>query len=92
MMLAYRMAKDPFFDSKSIVIIDKDKKKGNDRTWCFWEKESDEWDSIITKKWNDIFFGANGKMRKIPLHPYSYKMIRSGAFFEKLSNFFLRKY
>lgn len=91
MMLAYRMAKDPFFDSKSIVIIDKDKKKGNDRTWCFWEKESDEWDSIITKKWNDIFFGANGKMRKIPLHPYSYKMIRSGAFFEKLSNYILSK-
>jgi lycopene beta-cyclase len=91
MMLAYRMAKDPFFDSKSIVIIDKDKKKGNDRTWCFWEKESNEWDSIITKKWNDIFFGSKGKMKKIPLHPYSYKMIRSGAFFEKLSNHILSK-
>ena len=71
LMLAYRMAKDPFFDNKSIILIDKEKKKRNDRTWCFWEKESNEWDPIITKKWNDIFFGAKGKIKKISLKPYS---------------------
>ena len=91
LMLAYRMAQDSFFDNKSIVIIDREKNKGDKRTWCFWEKESNEWDSIITKKWNDIFFGAKGKMRKIPLYPYSYKMIRSGAFFEKLWDYILSK-
>jgi lycopene beta-cyclase len=91
LMLAYRMAKDPFFDNKSIILIDKDKKKGNNRTWCFWEKESNEWDSIITKKWNDIFFGAKGKIKKISLKPYSYKMIRSGLFYETLWNYILSK-
>ena len=39
LMLAYRMAKDAFFDEKSILIIDPEKRKEEDRTWCFWEAE-----------------------------------------------------
>ena len=38
LMLAYRMAKDSFFDTASILIIDKEKKTSNDRTW--WWKDA----------------------------------------------------
>ena len=33
LMLAYRMSQDKFFDDKSVLIIDKTKDKGNDRTY-----------------------------------------------------------
>ena len=59
LMLAYRMASDTFFDDKSILIIDKEKQKGNDRTWCFWENGEGEWDDILTKTWSKIYFGSD---------------------------------
>jgi len=51
LMLAYRMAKDSFFDTASILIIDKEKKTSNDRTWCFWENGKGEWDDLVHKSW-----------------------------------------
>jgi len=38
LMLAYQMTLDSFFDQKKILLIDKETKDQNDRTWCFWEK------------------------------------------------------
>ena len=37
LMLAYRLAKDSFFDQKSILILDPIKRSTDDRTWSFWE-------------------------------------------------------
>ena len=56
LMLAYRMAKDSFFDNASILIIDKEKKTSNDRTWCFWENGEGEWDELLHKSWDKILF------------------------------------
>jgi lycopene beta-cyclase len=47
LMMAYRMSKDSFFETKKILIIDKEKKSINDRTWCFWEKNNGEWDDVL---------------------------------------------
>ena len=91
LMLAYRMAKDPFFANKSIVIVDKEQHKGDDRTWCFWEKGLGEWDSLVLKEWNQIYFGAQGRTKKISLGHYKYKMIRSAAFYQDLWDFILSK-
>ena len=91
LMLAYRMAKDPFFDHKSILIIDQEQNKGNDRTWCFWEKGTGEWDPLLSKEWSQIYFGALGKSKKISLGSFSYKMIRSEAFYKYIWNFIQHK-
>lgn len=84
LMLAYRIAQDTFFDNKSILIIDWEKEKGNDRTWCFWEEGRGEWDDILTKTWTNIYFGSDKYSEKIDISPYSYKMIRSEAFYNSL--------
>lgn len=84
LMLAYRMANDTFFDDKSILIIDKEKNKGNDRTWCYWESGEGEWSQILHKRWNTIFFGGDTFQNTIDISPYTYKMIRSEAFYESL--------
>jgi lycopene beta-cyclase len=84
LMLAYRMAKDDFFDDKSIVIIDKNQAKGNDRTWCFWETPCGEWDNLLHKSWDKIFFGSSTYKAELPTEPYQYKMIRSANFYNYL--------
>ncbi|MDP5082317.1 MAG: lycopene cyclase family protein [Winogradskyella sp.] len=84
LLLAYRMSQDPFYDDKSILIIDRVKDKGNDRTWCYWEDGQGEWDEILTKSWSRIFFGGDTYSKTIDISPYHYKMIRSETFYTTL--------
>jgi lycopene beta-cyclase len=84
LLLAYRMASDTFFDDKSIVVIDKQKDKGNDRTWCFWESGTGEWNDVLHKRWKKIYFGSDWLNKQIDIFPYEYKMIRSAPFYNKL--------
>ena len=84
LMLAYRMANDMYFDDKSILIIDQEKNKGNDRTWCCWSKPNSEWDYLATKSWNKIYFGSPEYSEKLKTEPYQYHMIRSEEFYEEL--------
>lgn len=86
LMLAYRMASDLFFDNKSILILDKDTDKGNDRTWSYWEEGLGEWDDIIDKTWDCVFFSDKSFSEIINISPYCYKMIRSETFYKKMWN------
>lgn len=86
LMLAYRMASDLFFDNKSILILDKDTDKGNDRTWSYWEEGLGEWDDIIDKTWDCVFFSDKSFSETINISPYCYKMIRSETFYKKMWN------
>jgi len=84
LQLAYRFAMDDFFADKHILIIDKAKNKGNDRTWSFWEEGKGEWDDILQKTWNTIYFGSKHFSKHITIEPYQYKMLRSEAYYNKL--------
>ena len=84
LMLAFRMANDSYFDDKSILIIDKQKKAANDRTWSFWEQGKGEWDTIVEQTWNKIFFGSTNHSETITISPYTYKTIRSADFYKSL--------
>jgi len=84
LMMAYRMANDTFFDDKTILILDKEKKSKNDRTWCYWQKEDDEWDDILHTSWNQIFFNSNTVSLQKNISPYTYKLIRSSFFYKKI--------
>lgn len=82
LLLAYRMATDSFFDKKLILLIDRDAKNKNDRTWCFWEKGTDEFDQMLHKKWSQIYFGSDHFSSTIDISPYQYKMIRGEDFYQ----------
>ena len=84
LMMAYRMSNDPFFDDKSILILDKQKKINNDRTWCYWETERDEWNGIVSASWKNIIFKSELHSAKESIAPYQYKMIRSKDFYSKI--------
>jgi lycopene beta-cyclase len=82
LMMAYRMSKDTFFDDKTILILDQEKKNTNDRTWCYWGKKNGEWDAILSASWDEIIFKSDFHKAKEKVIPYQYKMIRSKDFYE----------
>lgn len=81
LMVAYRMSQDPFFTEKQILIIEKTPVKGNDRTWCWWERGNGEWDSFIVKSWDTIRVGGQAMQKNIQLVDYRYKMMRGADFY-----------
>lgn len=82
LMTVYRMAISGKFTDKSILLIDPDAKKSNDRTWCFWEKATGDFESITSKKWQKALFADQHYRRMLDLHPYEYKMIRGIDFYK----------
>ncbi len=82
LMMADGMGKDPAFRDKSILLLDKDDKTINDRTWCFWEEGSGPFDRILYKKWDKIYFAGKKHKKTYPIAPYSYKMIRGIEFYQ----------
>ena len=84
LMLSYRMSQDPFFKNKTVLLIDREEKSLDDRTWCFWEEGEGEWDHLTDKIWQNMYFGSPSFTKKIFLGEYRYKMIRSSKFYAYL--------
>lgn len=81
LMTVYKMILSGKFTDKSILLLDQDVKKTNDRTWCFWEKEESVWNSVISKKWDLAFFANEDFRRDLDLKPYSYNKINGLDFY-----------
>jgi lycopene beta-cyclase len=69
------------FSDKKILLIDKEEKDKNDRTWCFWETENDLFESIVYKRWDKMWFHDIGFSKLLDILPYQYKMIRGIDFY-----------
>ena len=76
LMLARAMAEDPWFHSKSILLVDKELKNKNDRTWCYWEENKGPFDHILSRRWDHIYFRSSNFNERLSISPYSYKMLR----------------
>lgn len=84
LMLADAMISDSFFMGKSILILDKDSKKTNDRTWCFWEKGEGQFEPLVHKTWSHVYFAGQQFSKRYNINPYSYKMIRGIDFYKSV--------
>lgn len=71
-------------DNKSILIIDKDQKKANDRTWSFWEQGDNLFENLVYKKWSKAVVKGQNFDKTYVLGPYQYKMIRAIDFYNYL--------
>lgn len=80
LMTVYEMILSGKFDDKTILLLDENPKKSNDRTWCFWDNSS-LFDEIISKKWDVAFFADDNFQRDLDLNPYQYKMVRGLDFY-----------
>ena len=93
LMTVYEMLISGKFEDKSILLIDENTKKVNDRTWCFWDEEDtppkghpskrgELFGEIVSKKWNQAIFANEKFNRVLELTPYQYKKINGLDFYE----------
>lgn len=80
--LVMRVLNEPLLANKTILIIDKDTKRMNDRTWCYWEKGEGFFDEVVYRRWEKAWFHGEGYSSLKQLGPYAYKMIRGIDFYE----------
>jgi lycopene beta-cyclase len=80
LLLALEMSKTSL-RNKKVLLVDRDAKNTNDRTWCFWSDEKFEFDSIVFKKWKAIRFATALSDDNYNVSPYQYEYIRGIDFY-----------
>ena len=81
-MLATAMGEDPHFRAHTILLLEKQKQRTNDRTWSFWEKGKGSYDDLLLHQWETIQFkDARGELMH-PIAPYYYKTLRALDFYD----------
>ena len=80
LMTVYEMVLSRKFEDKTILLIDENSKKTNDRTWCFWD-ENNLYHDIVSKKWSTALFADKNMTRELILEPYQYKMVKGLDFY-----------
>ena len=82
LMTVYEMLLSGKFEDKSILLIDENAKKVNDRTWCFWEEGKGLFESVVIHEWKSLIFKNEDFTRQFDLEKYRYKMIQGKDFYE----------
>jgi lycopene beta-cyclase len=80
LMTVYEMLLSEKFKDKTILLIDENSKKTNDRTWCFWDKNN-LFDEVVATQWQQAVFANATVNRVLELHPYQYKKINGLDFY-----------
>ena len=84
LQLAYRLSNHTAFANATILILESNNHKGNDRTWCYWETGDGEWDDLLQNQWSKVQFKSKNVDKIIDLGSASYKMLRSKPYYERL--------
>jgi lycopene beta-cyclase len=79
--LAVHMIHSGKFTDKKILIVDKEEKNKNDRTWCFWEPEPGLFEPVVYQRWKQVWFHGNDFSKLLFLSPYEYKLVRGIDFY-----------
>lgn len=79
--LAVECARRPYFRDKKIVVIDRDDKTRNDRTWCFWARKEEILPPIVHKTWDSCLFFGEGIEKTLDIAPFRYNMVRGLDFY-----------
>jgi lycopene beta-cyclase len=74
--LAVQLSAAGLTRGKKILLIDRERKDVNNRTWCFWETQPGFFENIVFKSWRGAWFHSSSHSALLDLHPYHYKMIR----------------
>ncbi|MFV8346327.1 lycopene cyclase family protein [Flavobacterium sp. ZB4P13] len=81
LMTVYKMVQSGKFKNTSILLLDENSKKTNDRTWCFWKTNDSVWEQSISKKWDSALFANENFRRDLDLKPYQYNMVKGLDFY-----------
>lgn len=75
--LAYGLMQEGLLNTGSLLIVESNQNKVNDRTWCFWDSENSAVLPFVNRSWTN--FQVQGEIQKIS--PYRYCHSRSEDFY-----------
>jgi lycopene beta-cyclase len=78
--LALALTRSPL-QGASILIVEKEEKSSNDRTWCFWTDQPSPFDSIARCTWRRLAFVSDSVESTWDLSPFRYVMVRGLDFY-----------
>ena len=90
LLLSNAFIKDEFFNDKKILIIERESKTLNDKTFGFWNDKESVLDDIVFKEWEFAEFKDSSSYNTFLLNPYKYKMIKSDQFYLHIRNKILK--
>lgn len=67
---------------KRLLIIDKDEKKSNDRTWCYWSRGEHPYPEIVHRSWKQLQFGDDQGLLRSAMRGYQYHLVRGEDFYK----------
>ncbi len=79
--LALELARRPGFKDKKILLLDRDTKQQNDRTWCFWATDAEPLPPVVFKSWDRCRFFSSGFETMMDISPFRYRMVRGIDFY-----------
>ncbi|MBN1440448.1 MAG: hypothetical protein JW929_13650 [Anaerolineales bacterium] len=82
--LAWKIVRGPFPKAR-ILLLDKEPKRKNDRTWCYWSDAPGDFDSLAERVWSEMTFAHPRLSWNIPLGSFRYRMIRGVDFYRFLT-------
>jgi lycopene beta-cyclase len=80
--LAIELAVQREFQSKRILLIDREKKLGNDRTWCYWAQSGELPEVHVSKSWTALTVFGEFSEYALNMEDYRYHMVRSSDFYK----------
>jgi lycopene beta-cyclase len=88
MTLFYELSKDLDFANKSVLIVDRDAKNQNDRTWSFWAEGDIELQHLVKKQWKrGDFYTMSGEHLPLRFDNHSYNTIEGADFYAFMNDF-----
>jgi lycopene beta-cyclase len=76
----YQLLQSPLRASR-ILLIDREIKDKDDRTWSFWEDTPGLFDEIVHHRWSKLCFHSDSFSREMDIAPFEYKMILAADFY-----------
>jgi len=90
LLLSNAFISDNFFNDKKILIIERESKTANDKTFGFWNDKESVLDDMVYKEWEFAEFKDSNSYNTFLLNPYKYKMIKSNQFYSHIGNKILK--
>ncbi|KAB7731393.1 lycopene cyclase [Rudanella paleaurantiibacter] len=87
--MAYYLTQSPLRD-RSILLLDRESKNRNDRTWCFWERGEGPFESILFRNWDRVEFHGTTLSGLLNIGDYRYKMLRGIDFYAHIQEHLAR--
>ncbi len=81
--LLYHLHRAGKLRGQRVLLVDPERKQGNDRTWSFWERGQGPFEDIVLQRWNRVTLHNADADLACDLGAYTYKLIRSADFYAK---------